>query len=329
VAGVDLKAKKIGVLMGGLSGEREVSLRSGENCYQALLSLGYQVVRVDALRDVARRLEEEEVEVAFLALHGRYGEDGTIQGLLEMMGIPYTGSGVLASALSMHKVAAKKVVRQSGIPTPDFVEVSATEPAPAAAGRAAAELGFPVMLKPVEEGSSLGIIKCHSEAQLAAGIENGRREFGKVFVERFVAGSEITVGVVQRQGEYIALPILELVPKNEFYDYEAKYTEGMTEFIIPARLEPAVYARSQELSVAAFRCLGCRGFGRVDFMVADGVPYFTEINTLPGMTDLSDLPAQAKAAGISYAQLVEMILQTAHLPYQTVSPVGADRHGAG
>ncbi len=295
--------------MGGLSGEREVSLRSGENCYQALFSLGYDVVRIDALRDVAQRLVEEQVEVAFLALHGRFGEDGTIQGLLELMDIPYTGSGVLASALGMNKIASKKVARESGIPTPDYCEIGRLEPASEAAARVVAALGLPVMVKPVEEGSSLGVVKCKEQAELAACLEEGRTVFGRVFVEAYVAGVEITVGVIERGGRPLSLPILELIPHNEFYDYQAKYTHGMTDFIIPARLAPGVYGEAERLAVAVFEAIGCRGYARVDFMVAgDGTPYFTEVNTLPGMTDLSDLPAQAKAAGISYAELVELIL---------------------
>jgi D-alanine-D-alanine ligase len=307
-----LKTKTIGVLMGGMSGERAVSLRSGTNCLRALLASGYRAVEVDAQRDVGRRMEEAGVEVAFLALHGRYGEDGTIQGLLEVMGIPYTGSGVLASALGMNKVAAKKVVMGSGLPTPDYYEVVAGEDAQGAAARIEADLGLPVMVKPVEEGSSLGVSKCKTLEQLEKALQAGLFEFGKMFAERFVAGTEITVGVIERGGRPEALPILQLVPKNEFYDYEAKYTEGMTEFILPARLEPDVYARAQQAAIAAFRAIGCCGYSRVDMMVdAGGTPWFVEVNTLPGMTELSDLPAQARAAGISYEELVETILLTA------------------
>ncbi len=311
---MDLKAKRIGVLMGGLSGEREVSLRSGENCFRALQSLGYDVVRIDALRDVATRLADERIEIAFLAVHGRYAEDGTLQGLLEVMGIPYTGSGVLASALGMNKVASKKIVRHGGVPTPDFCELGDSEDAGEAARRAADTLGTPVMVKPVEEGSSLGVSKCGDVPSMTAALDEGRRSYGRMFVERFVPGREITVGVIQRGESLQVLPILELVPKNEFYDYEAKYTEGMTEFILPARLSATVAAEAGRLSVAAFRAVGCRGYARVDFMVAgDDVPYFTEVNTLPGMTDLSDLPAQAREAGIGYEELVETILHSAAL----------------
>ena len=307
-----LKTKTIGVLMGGLSGEREISLRSGENCLRALASRGYRTVAIDAMRDVAQRLDEARVEVAFLALHGRYGEDGTIQGLLEMMGIPYTGSGVLASALGMNKIAAKKVVRGSGVPTPDHREVGRDETAAEAAAGIEAQLGLPVMLKPVEEGSSLGVFKCGEVLELSACIDRGRAEFGSMFAERFVSGREITVGVLERDGLPEALPILELVPKNDFYDFEAKYTKGLTEFILPARLGAAAYAEAQRVAIAAFDAIGCRGYARVDMMVdAAGVPWFIEVNTLPGMTELSDLPAQAAAAGLSYEDLVETILLTA------------------
>jgi D-alanine-D-alanine ligase len=309
---LQLKTKTIGVLMGGLSGERDISLRSGQNCLRALQARGYRAVSIDAVRDVAQRLHEERVEVAFLALHGRYGEDGTIQGMLEIMGIPYTGSGVLASALAMNKIAAKKVVQASGLRTPPYSEIGMTESSAAAASRLEAELGLPVMLKPVEEGSSLGVTKCGDVKSLRASIEEGRAEYGTLFAERFVAGREITVGVLDRDGRVLALPILELVPKNEFYDYEAKYTKGMTEFVLPARLDPAVYAEAESLAVAAFDAVGCRGYARVDMMVDEnGAPWFIEVNTLPGMTDTSDLPAQAQEAGISYEDLVETILLTA------------------
>jgi D-alanine-D-alanine ligase len=307
-----LKTKTIGVLMGGLSGERDISLRSGHNCLRALQAKGYRVVSIDAVRDVAQRLDEGRVEVAFLALHGRYGEDGTIQGLLEIMGIPYTGSGVLASALAMNKIAAKKVVRDSGLRTPSCYEIGMTESSTAATARIETELGLPVMLKPVEEGSSLGVTKCSDVELLQVSIEEGRTRYGALFAEGFVAGREITVGVIDRGGRPMALPILELVPKNEFYDYEAKYTKGMTEFVLPARLAPAVYAEAERLALAAFDAVGCRGYARVDMMVdQDGAPWFIEVNTLPGMTDTSDLPAQARAAGISYEDLVETILLTA------------------
>jgi len=309
---VDLKQKTIGVLMGGLSGERDISLRSGENCLRALKARGYRAVPIDAVRDVAQRLDESEIEVAFLALHGRYGEDGTIQGLLEMMDIPYTGSGVLASALGMNKVAAKKVVRASGLLTPDFSEIALDEDPICSAARLERELGLPLMLKPVEEGSSLGVSKCKTLGELESALAEGLAEFGAMFAECFVSGCEITAGIIERDGKLECLPILELVPKNEFYDFEAKYTEGMTEFILPARLEPLVYSEAASTALQVFEAIGCRGYSRIDMMVdSAGRAWFIEVNTLPGMTELSDLPAQARAAGISYEDLVEAILLTA------------------
>jgi D-alanine-D-alanine ligase len=219
---------------------------------------------------------------------------------------------VLASALGMNKVAAKKVVMGSGLRTPAFCEVGEQEPAAGAATRVAAELGLPVMLKPVEEGSSLGVFKCGDAEALRSALEQARAEYGTLFAERFIAGREVTVGVLQRHGTTEALPVLELVPKNEFYDYEAKYTEGLTEFVLPARLPAPVYAATERLAVEAFGAIGCRGYARVDVMIdEEGAPWFIEVNTLPGMTDTSDLPAQAKAAGICYEDLVETILLTA------------------
>ncbi len=306
--------KTVAVLMGGISSEREVSLRSGANCLRALQNLGYRAVAVDAQRDVARRLADAGAEVAFLALHGRYGEDGTIQGLLEILDIPYTGSGVLASALAMNKVACKKVVGQSGVPTPVWREIDPWISAAEAAAAVERDLGYPLMFKPVQEGSSVGVVKLTSPGDLAAVIERGRADFGSVFVERCVVGTEITVGVLEGPRGPWALPILELVPKRDFYDYEAKYTSGLTEFVIPARLEADVYAEAQRLACRVFEAVGCRGYCRVDFMVdkVEG-PQFMEVNTLPGMTDLSDLPAQARHIGMSYDELVELILGTAAL----------------
>jgi len=304
----------VGVLMGGLSSEREVSLRSGAKCHEALLSLGYDAVPLDVGRDVAFRLREEGIEVAFLALHGRYGEDGSIQGVLEYLGIPYTGSGVLASALGMNKTACKKIVAQNGVPTPDYVELDHTTDAEELTTLCVERLGLPAILKPVNEGSSVGVVKCKSQSQLSSAVTEARQRYGNVFVERFVDGKEITVSLIENGGVVTGLPVLELIPKNEFYDYEAKYTKGMTQFVLPANLPAAVAREAQALSETVFRAVGCRGYARVDLMVGrDGTPYFIEVNTLPGMTELSDLPAQAKVAGISYEELVEIILHSAHL----------------
>lgn len=309
---MDLKSKKIGVLMGGLSREREISLRSGRNCLEALRRLGYEAVAIDVGRDVAAVIGREGIEVAFLALHGRYGEDGAIQGLLELLEIPYTGSRVLASALAMNKVRAKQMAAYHGIPTPAFAVFNHGDDLSSACRRAAESLRFPVMVKPSEEGSSLGVARVVDPAQLEETVRATCDDYAEVLAEEFITGDEITIGLLDRQGELVPLPVLQLVPRNDFYDFEAKYNHGMTEFILPARLPEDVARRARELAVEVFRAVGCRGYGRVDFMVdPEAGPQFTEINTLPGMTDTSDLPAQAAAAGISYDELVEEILRSA------------------
>lgn len=311
---MDLKDLHVGVLMGGLSREREISLRSGNNCLKALEELGYTVTGVDVDRDIASVLREFGIEVAFLALHGRYGEDGAIQGLLEMLDIPYTGSRVTASALAMNKVLSKQVVAYHGIPTPGFRSFGCHDDLDEACAAAVEELTFPVMVKPCEEGSSLGVIKVDDPAELRGAVGEACESYDVVLAEEFVEGDEITVGLLETADELTALPVLQLVPAGGFYDFDSKYQEGMTEFILPAEIPEDTAALSQEYSLAIHRALGCRGFSRVDFMVdSGGRPQFTEINTLPGMTDTSDLPAQAEAAGISYGELVERMLESAFL----------------
>ncbi len=311
----DLKELHVGVLMGGISREREISLRSGGNCLDALLERGYRASGIDVGRDIARVLEEAGIDVAFLALHGRYGEDGVIQGVLEMLDIPYTGSRVTASALAMNKVISKQIVSYHGIPTPAFRYFSCHEDLKDPCEAAARELDFPVMVKPCEEGSSLGVIKVEDAAGLGEAVAEACEDYEQVLAEEFVEGDEITVGLLETARELQALPVLQLVPAAGYYDFDSKYQEGMTEFILPAEIPDSASERSREYSLAIHRALGCRGFSRVDFMVdEDGVPQFTEINTLPGMTDTSDLPAQAQAAGISYGELVERMLLSAFLP---------------
>lgn len=315
MTGLDLKTQQIGVLMGGLSREREISLRSGAGCLNALKSLGYNAEGVDVGRDVAEELRAKDIGVAFLALHGKFGEDGVIQGLLEMMGIPYTGSRVLASAMGMNKVATKQIAAWHGIPTPAFATFecleAGLEEACAEAGR---RLRFPLMVKPSEEGSSLGVAKVDTPETFAQVVDKTCRDFSQVMAEEFIEGDEITVGLLETEDGLTALPVLQLKPRAEFYDFQAKYSHGMTEFILPADLPDHVTALGQDRARAVFRALGCRGFSRVDFIVdSDGEPWLTEINTLPGMTDTSDLPAQAKAAGMSYEDLVETMLRSALL----------------
>jgi len=258
------------------------------------------------------RLVASQPDAVVLALHGKPGEDGTMQGLLETLGIPYTGSGVLASAIAMNKVATKQILIANGLPTPDYVVISPTSDVREQAAEVARVLGFPVVVKPTSEGSSLGVSIVHSFENLGTTLVKTFYDFHSLFAEKYIPGMEVTVGVLGTGRRIRALPILELVPKNEFYDYEAKYTHGMTEFHLPARLSETATRRVQELAVQAHLAVGCHGYSRVDLRVTpDEEPFITEINTLPGMTDTSDLPAQAQAAGIPYDELVLEILNSA------------------
>lgn len=307
-----LKNKKIAVLCGGRSREREVSLRSGKNVYESLKRQKFDVVMIDPKDDLLTQLKKKKIDLAYIALHGRYGEDGTVQGLLELAEIPYTGSGVLASALAMNKLASKRIFDAVGLPTPRYLEVDQNEDLKTQIERIKRVFPLPLVIKPVSEGSSLGISLVKKEEELDKVLTKTVKEFREVFIEEFIPGQEVTVGIIGIGKETQALPILELVPHKEFYDFEAKYTKGMTDFILPARLPKYLYRQTQETALAAHRALGCRGLSRVDFIVSpDHIPYITEVNTIPGMTDQSDLPAEAKEAGISFDQLVVTILSSA------------------
>ena len=308
-----LKGKRIAVLMGGTSGERAVSLRSGRNVLNALRRQGLEAEGLDpADPDFVERLMRGGFDIAFIALHGRGGEDGTIQGLLEVLGIPYTGSGVLASALAMNKVAAKRIFLSTGVPTPKFATIDPGGDIELQCQEAVELLGLPIVVKPTSEGSSLGVTIVRSAEDLPAVVRKTIAEYRDVFLEEFIPGREVTVGVLGTGDGAWALPILELRPKKEFYDYEAKYTRGETEFVIPARVGRRVEKKVKELALKVHRLIGCRGFSRVDLVIKDSRrPYVLEINTLPGLTDMSDLPAEAEAVGISYDELVFRILANA------------------
>ena len=305
-----LKDKKIIVLCGWISREREVSLRSGKKIYSALLRKGYDVTLIDP------KMEGWEPvlrgDIVFIALHGKPGEDGTIQGFLETFNVPYTGSGVLASSLAMNKLISKKMFIFSGIPTPDYLSMDDFESIDDFISKSMEYIGLPAVVKPVSEGSSIGVSIVKDADSLAPVVKDTVNKFDKVFIEKYIEGREITIGVIELDGKPVALPILELVPRNKFYDYEAKYTAGFTEFIIPARMDKEKYTLAQELALKAHKALGCAGFSRVD-LVTDSRdnPYVLEVNTIPGMTELSDLPAMAKAYGIDYDDLVEIMLQSA------------------
>lgn len=298
-----LRYEHVAVLMGGLSSERDISLLSGRAASDALKQRGYRVTDVDVDRDVARVLGELRPDAALNALHGRMGEDGTIQGLLEFLRIPYTGSGVLASAAAADKILTKKILTASGVPTPEFAEVdraSRTVPLPC-----------PLVVKPNVGGSSIGIRFVKDPAELADALDDAFSEDGRVYVESAVPGRELTVSVVN--GE--PLPIVEIVAASGFYSYQAKYQDAGTQYVVPADLPKAVAERVTEAAVATYRELGCAGAARTDVMLDDDMnPWVLEINTIPGMTEKSLLPKAAAAAGISFADLMERMLEGAVTP---------------
>lgn len=302
--------KKIGVLMGGMSSEREISLRSGENIHQTLISLGFNAVKIDVSRDLPFQLKKESIDIAFIVLHGRYGEDGAVQGLLEMMDIPYTGPGILGSALGMSKAATKKVLAQSGIPVPGSISVD-----PYSIERTIAlteeKFGFPCVVKANGQGSSIGVYLIFDKKELTEKLPVIIKEYPDAFIEQFVKGREVTVGVLGSSTGIEVLPILGLAPKKNFYDFEAKYTKGLTEFEIPARLPAEIQSKIEEYSIRAFRELQLKGVVRFDAIIDEhGTPYFLEVNTVPGMTDTSDVPAMARARG-SFEEIVVRILDGA------------------
>jgi D-alanine-D-alanine ligase len=298
--------KKIGILMGGLSTERDISLRTGAAVEAALSAAGYRTVTIDAGRDLAARLLAEQVELAFIALHGRYGEDGAVQGLLEILGIPYTGSGVLASAVAMDKLTTKKMLLHHELPTPGHVVCRQGDDLDQVS---ASFRHYPLVVKPNAEGSSLGMTIAKTRDELRAGLQKALDCDATALVEDYIEGMEVTVGVLC--GE--ALPIIQIVPKSGFYDYQSKYTAGQTEYILPARLTAVMTQRVQQVALDACREIGCRGAARVDFIVRDRDFYCLEINTIPGMTETSLLPKAAAQAGMSFTELVVAILEDAGL----------------
>jgi D-alanine-D-alanine ligase len=302
--------KHVAVLMGGWSAEREVSLRSGKHCADALETQGYKVTRVDVQRDVAEVLARLKPDLAFNVLHGRPGEDGTIQGILEILRIPYTHSGVLASALAMDKPVAKQVMAAAGIPVPEGRIVSRAEAAKAHA------MGRPYVLKPVAEGSSVGVfIVTEEHAHPPQELTRSDWAFGdELLVEKFIAGLELTCAVMGER----ALGVIEIEPATRFYDYEAKYAPGGSRHILPARIAPEVYERVRKLSLDAHRALGCRGVTRADFRFDNrpgnaGDLVCLEVNTQPGMTETSLVPEMAAHEGMSFAALVKWIAEDATL----------------
>lgn len=305
------KSAKIAVLCGGMSSEAEVSMRSGKGCFDALQRLGFknsEMVVVD--KDIALKLKEGKYDYAFNALHGKYGEDGCIQGILEILRIPYTGCGVMASSLCMNKEYTKRILSTCpDIPMAKSAFVRKGEDV----YEKTKDLKYPLFTKPVSEGSSFGMTKVDKPEDLKAAYELAVKYNDDVLIEEFIDGFFVTVGVLECEGEPFATEILEIRPKNEWYDFEAKYTSGMSDFIVPANLSEDVTKHVKEVAVKAFETAGCRGVSRIDFMMKDNIPYLLEINTSPGMTTVSDLPAQAKAMNIDYDNLVLLILNSAGL----------------
>jgi D-alanine-D-alanine ligase len=300
------KFGKVAVLLGGRSAEREVSLKSGALVLNALRARGVDAHAFDPAERGIEDLIEGGFERAFIALHGRFGEDGTLQGALEWLGLPYTGSGVLGSALAMDKLRSKLVWQASGIPTPPWELLAADADYKAVSAR----LGLPLMVKPVNEGSSIGMSKVRAAGHLEEAYALAVNYDRAVIAEKFIEGTELTAGILGEE----ALPLIRLETPREFYDYEAKYVAEDTRYIVPCGLPAAREREIQALCLHAFRSLGCSGWGRVDLMFdRDGNPWLLEANTAPGMTDHSLVPMAARAAGLSYEDLCLRILEASHV----------------
>lgn len=320
-----MSKRRVGVLMGGTSAEREVSLRTGEGVAKALKDRGFDVVRVvlDDVTPADVTVRAANIDVAFLALHGRLGEDGCIQGMLEMMGIPYTGSSVLGSALAMDKLKAKEMFRLHNIPTPPYYV--AQEENLLDLEELHGSFGFPVVVKPRSEGSSVGLAIAKDMSELRAAVGAALEHDRFALIERFVKATEVHVGILDGR----VLGAIEVAPKKGLYDYEAKYTPGATDYILPPRIAPTRTRGVLNLAERAAKALGCTGACRVDLLVTEGEnEYVLEVNTLPGMTPTSLLPKIADAAGIDYAALCEAILESATLHARPM-PKRTERHQSG
>ncbi|WP_428262927.1 D-alanine--D-alanine ligase [Haliangium sp.] len=303
-----MKNRRIGVLMGGLSSEKAISLATGEAVLASLIDRGYDAHPVFVDRDVDLAIRQSRIEVAFVALHGRFGEDGCVQGLLETLGIPYTGSDVLASALAMNKVKAKELFRLHNLPTPPYYVLGREDEVDILAYHG--DFGYPVMVKPVTEGSSVGVAIARTPEELCVACERAFVFDDELLVERFVRGMEVSVAVLGQR----ALGAVEIDPKRPFYDFGAKYSSTQTEYHVPPRLSPERYRGVLTQAVRAHVALGCSGATRVDLIVSEiGNEYVLEVNTVPGLTPTSLLPKIASAAGMSFDDLVEAVLLGARL----------------
>ena len=304
---------RVGVLYGGCSAEREVSLMSGQGVYAALKGAGVDAYLFDTGKQNLAELLSARFDRVFIALHGRYGEDGTVQGALELMRLPYTGSGPLASSLAMDKIMTKKVWIAQGLPTPKFAALAGEHDL---AG-AMADLGLPLIIKPPHEGSTLGVTKVNQREEMLAAYRQAATYDAYVLAEQFICGRELTVAILGKGKNARALPVIEIVAPAGNYDYEHKYVSNDTQYICPAKLDAALSQEVMALSEQSFVALGCEGWGRADFMLdADNRPWLLEMNTSPGMTSHSLVPMGAKAAGMSYAELCVAILASASCKVQ-------------
>ncbi len=309
---------KVAVLMGGMSAEREISLMSGNGVLQALRSRGVDAHAFDPAERDLGELKKEGFERCFIALHGRFGEDGTVQGALELLGIPYTGSGVMASSMAIDKVMTKRLLLAEGLPTPKYVLLRKGAYTTADVSTVADALGLPLIVKPSREGSSIGLTKVLQRSGMAQAIELAATLDADILCEQFVAGDEVTCSVLGSGESAVALPLIRIVARDGNYDYQNKYFTDTTQYLVPCGLPAGEEEAIQALVLKAYRVLGCRGWGRLDVMI-DAVtrkPYLLEINTSPGMTSHSLVPMSARAAGMSYEDLCLELLKTAALDYQ-------------
>ncbi len=306
-----MKKMRLALIAGGKSAEREVSLKSGDQVFQALDKNRYEIHRFDPLYDLERLVREaQNLDVALIIMHGRGGEDGTVQGLLELLGVPYQGSGVLASALGMNKELSKILYREAGLKVPRAFFFD--QPQAPRAQEIEAGLGLPVVIKPVNEGSSIGVTIPRTHEELETGLAAAFCYDTRILVEEFIDGIEVTGGVLGND-HLQALPLVEIVPGDSyaFFDYEAKYQPGASHEICPARLDADLTARAQQCAVAAHKALGCRGYSRTDMKVRDADIYVLETNTIPGMTATSLFPQAAQAAGLGFSELLDTLINLA------------------
>ncbi len=308
--------EKVAVLMGGRSLEREISLKSGHRASEALREKGHPIIQLDINENLVETLSKEKPDVVFIALHGKYGEDGTIQELLEIMNFPYTGPGVYASLVGFDKALSKEIFQLESIPTAPFFALSAGAfremGASGTLGKVIKKLGLPLIVKPAKQGSALGIRYVEKAEDMAEALIGALSYDKKVIIEKYIKGKEVAVSVLEENGEPRALPIVEIVPKKEFFDFESMYTMGKTDYFVPARLSSEQTKEIQALAIKVHETLRCRDVSRVDMIIDENSqPYVLELNTSPGMTETSLLPMAAEVAGMEFADLVEKLVQMA------------------